>query len=967
MTQFPASNLDSIAQLINLPALEPAIDRSFSIATPDTPVLEAIALMDLTVDSTCKHHPDLYSETQHCRSCVLVVETTQLVGIFTKRDATKLTTTAIDLSQVKLGEVMTRQVITLTQSQGQNILAALSLLDRYGIHHLPILAPQGQPVGIVTPGRIRQVLLQGRDPLAMASAIACWQQQVAAQTAQLKLLERQLQPEIRQDESIQNQLPEDRQQLPEIFNRTFQFSADILSQIDDAVMAIDRQHCIIYWNRAAEQFYNLKADVVLGQHIEDVIPDPWFTAADVRAAFAALTTQAQPSQHIRVERSRGEKFLEVSISLLKDDRNTVIALLAIVRDISDRHRAEEALLKSEEQRRLAIDLTHIGSWDWQLASGEVTWNENHFRLLGLEPGETEASYQTWRDRVHPEDLDRVEQAIALALETHTNYEIEYRVLYPDSSLHWLLARGKGLDNAEGKVVRMVGMLFDISDRISAEQKIREQASLLDITTDAICVRDLENRILYWNKGAERLYGWQAEAALGKNAGDLLCQEDLAQIEIALQTVIAVGEWQGELHKVTQAGSEVTVMSRWTLIRDEAAQPKSILIVDTDITQKKQLEAQFLRAQRLENLGILAGGIAHDLNNILTPILAVAQLLPLKLTNLELHDRRLLTILEDSAKRGTDLVKQILTFARGTEEKRVPLQVKHLLLDVESIVRSTFPKSIEIERDIPDNLWTVTVDATQIHQVLMNLAVNARDAMPNGGKISISAANCSIDESYARMNLEAKAGDYVVITFADTGIGIAPEIVEQIFDSFFTTKAVGKGTGLGLSTVRGIVKSHGGFVEVNSEVGKGTKFRVFLPADTQAIAAPAVDLELPRGHGELILIVDDETAIAEITKTALETHNYRVLTAHNGIEAIALYALHKYEIRVVLLDLMMPQMSGTSVVRILQKMNPQVQILAMSGSNAHIADVQAGNSVQGFLSKPFTTQELLTILQRISQN
>ncbi len=500
----------------------------------------------------------------------------------------------------------------------------------------------------------------------------------------------------------------------------------------------------------------------------------------------------------------------------------------------------------------------------------------------------------------------------------------------------------------------------------AAQRIYEQAALLDISTDAIYVRDLENKILFWNKGAERLYGWLAVEVLGCDAAELLHKsQDLQQFHEIQTTLFQDGKWQGELQHVTKNGSDIIVESRWTLVRDEGGHPKSILTVSTDITQKKQLEAQFLRAQRLESLGTLASGIAHDFNNILTPILAVAQLLPLKFPHIDESSKQLLTILEGSAKRGADLVKQILSFTRGVEGSRTIVQVRHLLSDVVQVARRTFPKSISTQTDIVPDLWMVFADATQLHQVLMNLIVNARDAMPDGGSLNISALNLWIDQSYAHIHVDAKVGPYILITIVDTGTGISPEIMDRIFDPFFTTKELGKGTGLGLSTVMGIVKSHGGFVTVCSELGKGSTFKVYLPSNQVTETEAADEAELPNGNGELILVVDDEVTICEITKTTLLSHNYRVLTATDGVEALALYVQHKHDISVVLIDLMMPGIDGSTTILTVQRMNSLSKIIAMSGLMINGATAQNKSlGIQGFLPKPFTAQALLSTLQAV---
>lgn len=505
---------------------------------------------------------------------------------------------------------------------------------------------------------------------------------------------------------------------------------------------------------------------------------------------------------------------------------------------------------------------------------------------------------------------------------------------------------------------------EICERTQAEQKIREQAALLDITTDAILVRNFDNQIRFWNQGAEHLYGWQATEVIGKNINQLLYRPNLLpQLQNIQKSLTEHGYWQGELEQVTKQDKKIIVASRWTLMRDQDGQAKSILTVNTDITEKKQLENQFLRAQRLESLGTLAGGIAHDLNNILTPILSAAQLLQLKQPKSDELSQQMLRTIETSAKRGAAVVKQVLQFARGVDGKRAIVLLSNLFLEIQQIVHGTFPKSIEFSLNIQSDLWAVIGDGTHLHQVLMNLIVNARDAMPNGGTLSISAKNLLIDEQYARMNLDANVGPYIVIAVADTGIGMRPEILDRIFEPFFTTKEVGKGTGLGLSTVRGIIKSHGGFINVHSEIGKGTEFKLFLPAVKAMATSLTENLDLPSGNGELILVVDDEAKILETTQTSLESYNYKVVTASDGIEALALYASYQDKISVVLVDMMMPLMDGAITIRILQKMNPLVKIVAVSGivgSNKITKDA----TVSKFISKPYTTQELLQTLHEL---
>ncbi|MBI1807102.1 MAG: response regulator [Ignavibacteria bacterium] len=386
---------------------------------------------------------------------------------------------------------------------------------------------------------------------------------------------------------------------------------------------------------------------------------------------------------------------------------------------------------------------------------------------------------------------------------------------------------------------------------------------------------------------------------------------------------------------------------------------------TDITDRKKLEAQLLRTQRLESIGILAGGIAHDLNNVLAPIMMAVQVLKHHFKDGKMQ--QMLATLESSARRGADIVKQVLIFARGADGERGLLQPKHLIHEIENIVRETFPKSIELETHVENDLSLINGDSTQLHQVFLNLCVNARDAMPSGGMLTLEAKNASLDENFARFHSGAKAGPYVVFTVSDTGTGIPITITNKIFDPFFTTKEIGKGTGLGLSTALGIVKSHGGFIDMYSEIGKGTRFAIYLPSaeSAQVSGVESKQEAVPLGQGELILVVDDEASIREIAKMTLEAHGYRVMLAQNGIDAITLFRQEQKDIDLVITDMAMPLLDGPSTIRELRKINPDVKIIGASGlTSGEDLMTSAVPNVDTFLSKPYTAEELLKSLGKI---
>jgi PAS domain S-box-containing protein len=527
-------------------------------------------------------------------------------------------------------------------------------------------------------------------------------------------------------------------------------------------------------------------------------------------------------------------------------------------------------------------------------------------------------------------------------------------------------RANPIFDAQGQIVALMGVFTDVSERLKAQQKITEQAALLDRAQDAIIIRDLRGQVTYWNQGATAIYGWTSAEAVGRPVVGLLYRDDAPYLN-AVEKILQDGEWTCEMHHSTKSGREVTVQSRWTLLRDDRGAPRSILTINTDITEKKRLEGQFLRAQRMESIGTLAGGIAHDLNNVLAPIIMSIDLLRLSHQSPENHE--ILNQVEVSARRGADLVRQVLSFARGVGGSRISVNVGSLINDVVKIAKETFPRSIEIRSEQAFDLHAVIGDPTQLHQVLINLCVNARDALPTGGLLVLSARNATITDEMA-LRMQSSAGHFVQITVTDNGTGIPAEIHDKIFEPFFTTKELGKGTGLGLSTVLAIVRSHGGFLEVESQLGRGSRFHIYLPYTdhpVEPLSGPARKT-VPLAGGELILVVEDEPPVRNLLRNILENHGYKVITADNGDNGLSAYAEHSAEVRAVITDMMMPVMDGPALIQSLRKINAQVPVIAVSGLyqtlNIEKATAAGANT---FLAKPFTAESILQCLHNVLEN
>ena len=626
----------------------------------------------------------------------------------------------------------------------------------------------------------------------------------------------------------------------------------------------------------------------------------------------------------------------------------------------------EALQQSETRYRNLVETST--DWVWETdTQARYTYASPRVReLLGYTPEEVLGSRPF--DLMSKAEAERVQRFTHEAVAAHQPFMLEHQMLRKDGRLLVIETSGVPRFSTDGAWLGYCGMDRDITSRREAEKHLRLQGAALEAAANAIVITDRNGTIEWANPAFTTLSGWSLAEAAGKNPRDLVKsgEHDAAFYGQMWEIILAGKVWRGEIVNRRKDGAHRTEEMTITPVRNERGEIDHFIAIKQDITDQKAMETHFLQAQRIDAIGTLAGGIAHDLNNILTPILMVTSVLKKKVS--DDADRELLAITESSAQRGAEIIRQLLTFSRGQNGERSAVQARHLINEMGRLMRETFPRDIDIRMKSPTDLWTVVADPTQLHQVLMNLCVNARDAMPTGGHLTITAANATFAEGEPTLPPDAKPGPYVTIFVSDTGHGIPPEIRHRIFDPFFTTKPIGKGTGLGLSTVLGIVRNHGGFIHLDSTSTAGTTFKIYLPAIPDGVEAVVSLPEIvasPSIDRKTIMLVDDERCVRDTMRVFLERQHYLVVTAGNGKDALAQYLRHGTSISLLVTDLMMPVMDGLTLIRTLRAIDPNLKIIPMSGLTEVIQTEELhALGVSDLLIKPFEGSVLLSTITRL---
>lgn len=641
-------------------------------------------------------------------------------------------------------------------------------------------------------------------------------------------------------------------------------------------------------------------------------------------------------------------------------------------NITERRVLEEELLQKEREQRDAAanlakktrllqesqEVAKVGSWYTDLSTFAVVWSDETYRIFEVTPVDFHPSHQSFLERVFPEDRSAVDKAFLDSIGQLGTFSHEHRIVMPTGSIKFVVERWCIYYDEEGRALRAVGTCQDITEKKLSEI---ERDRLFNHSLDMMCVADLEGRFIQVNPAWTECLGWSSEEIVGKRSHDFVVDEDLAALSAVRKEVQAGKSLRGFLNRYRCKDGSIRWLS-WNT--HPLVEFQKVFAVARDVTEQIKRDQNQYRAQRLESIGTLAGGIAHDLNNSLSPLIMGLDMLRPLVTNDE--SRRLIETMSSSAQRSAEMVRQVLLFARGVEGQRSTLSVATIIDEVRTIIADTFNKNIEIIVELPEGVWTVEGDSTQLHQVLLNLCLNARDAMPSGGRLTLRVSKLQVDVDYAEYHSGAKPGSYVRIDVEDTGTGMDQQVMERMFDPFFTTKSAGEGTGLGLSTSLAIVKGHGGFFVANSTCNAGSTLSVCLPAgaDPVSVATTSTATTLHEGAGELILVVDDEPGIRTVTSQALEAHGYRVLVASTGAEAVAFHAERGPDIALTIVDMIMPRMDGVTTIRALRRLSPWARIVAVSGYSSEEQRAQCLQlDVRSFLVKPYTASLLLKTVQQ----
>ena len=695
-----------------------------------------------------------------------------------------------------------------------------------------------------------------------------------------------------------------------------------------------------------------------------------YTALEWPLARTVITREPVRSEEIRILRGDGtDGFIRMSSAPVVDDTGSVVAVVAIVVDVTDQRKAERAVRVTDERFRFVARATKDVIWDWDIKTSALVWNDAVETVFGHKQNEIHPEVSWWYDHLHPDDRERVIAGIHGVLDHGgTSWSDQYRYLHENGTYSTVMDRGYIARDNTGAATRMIGAMTDMTERTRSEAAIRFQAQLLNAVQQAVVATDPEGIVIFWNKFAENLYGWTAEEAVGQTIQELTPSPFLRDhgAEMVMRGA-AGGSWTGESLVQGKSGKAFPALITNAPVRDEGDRVVGYVRVSIDLTERRSLEEQFRQSQKMDAVGRLAGGIAHDFNNLLTVIRLNTEII---MDGFDPTDPRSEDVkqIRSAAERASTLTRQLLAFSRKQILQSRVLDMNAVVGNVEPMLRRLIGEDITITTMCGARGYLVA-DPGQLEQVLVNLVVNARDAMPEGGRITIQTRNIELDENYTSEHSAVVPGRFVMLAVTDTGVGMNRDTREHAFDPFYTTKEAGKGTGLGLATVYGIVKQSGGYVWLYSEPAHGTTVKIYFPEVSAAAAFAttehrAASKEAERGS-ETILLVEDEEAVRALTSRILQKQGYNVIAAQHGREAMDIATREEGHIDLVLTDIVMPGINGRGLVERLNGIRPGIKSLYMSGyTDDDIVRRGFIEPSKRFLQKPFTTDLLLQTVRQV---